>query len=71
MKVGHAGVDHNTEAISWPCEHGNVYFGCTKVRKFFPYCAINQNYEVDWGTAPQSGRSPLRFPVGYWDFSLT
>ena len=42
MKVTPAGMDHNTEAIDRPCEHGNAYFGCTKIRNFFPYCAINQ-----------------------------
>ena len=40
--VIHAGIDHNTEAISGHCEHGNASFGCTKIRKLFPYCAINQ-----------------------------
>jgi len=42
MKVTSAGMDRNTEAIDRPCEHGNAYFSCTKIRNFFPYCAINQ-----------------------------
>ena len=42
MKVRPAGIDNNTGAIDRPCEHGNAYFGCTKFRNFFLYCAINQ-----------------------------
>jgi hypothetical protein len=40
MNVRPEGIDHNTEAIGRPCEHGNSYFGCTKIRNIFPYCAI-------------------------------
>ena len=42
MKVRPVGIDHNTEAIGRPCAHGNAYFGCTRIRNFFPYFAINQ-----------------------------
>jgi len=42
MKVRPAGIDHNTGAIDRPFEHGNAYFGCTGIRNFFPYCAVNQ-----------------------------
>ena len=42
MKVSYAGIDHNTEAISGHCEHGNAYFGCKKISNFFPILHINQ-----------------------------
>jgi hypothetical protein len=42
MKIKPAGIDHNTEGIDRPCEHGKAYFGCTRIRNFFLCCAINQ-----------------------------
>jgi hypothetical protein len=42
MKLKPAGIDSDT-GYWQACEHGNAYFGCTKLRSFFSYCASNQN----------------------------
>jgi len=41
-EVRPADIDRNTQAISVYCAHGNSYFGCTRIRNSFPYCATNQ-----------------------------
>ena len=43
LKLWPVAIDSNTQAISRPSEHGNVYCGCKSIRKFRSYFAINQN----------------------------
>jgi len=46
MKVIPAGIDRNTETIVSPCEKGNAYFSCTKIRNFFPIVQLIKTYAV-------------------------
>ena len=71
MKLKPAGIDSDT-GYWQACEHGNAYFGCTKLRSFFSYCARNQKV-VQLVEAQQHNTEGRGFDFRgvHWDFFFT